>query len=112
MCDVDKAAADDGADPDLDGPPRHVLFVAVVVLEQVVHGAPAVIVVRGLPIPREPEDVLSVVVHEARVEVLLLLEPDRHAGAVHSFGVSGRGRLPRKRLVARHLRRPGSDMGA
>ena len=82
----------DVADPDLGGPLRYVLFVAVVVLGQVVHGAPAVVVVRGLPIPIGPGDVLSVVVHEALVEVLLLLKPDRHAGAVSSFAVSGRGR--------------------
>ena len=62
MCDVDKAAAGGVADPDLDSPLRHVPFVAVVVLGQVVHGAPAVVVVRGLSIPREPGDALSAVV--------------------------------------------------
>ena len=65
MCDVNEAAAGGVADSDLDGPPRNVLFIAVIVLEQVVHGAPAAAVVRGLSIPREPGDVLSVIVHEA-----------------------------------------------
>ena len=101
VLDVDEAAAGDVANPDLDGPPRNVHFVAVVELEQVVHRRAIAVVVRGLALVRELRHVLGVVVHDARVEVLLPLEPDRHAGAVHSRAASRRVRLPRKRPIAR-----------
>ena len=101
MLDVDEAAAGDVANPDLGGPPRNVHFVAVVELEQVVHRRAIAVVVRGLALVRELRHVLGVVVHDARVEVLLPLEPDRHAGAVHSHAASRRVRLPWKRPIAR-----------
>ena len=70
VCDIDEAAAGDVANLDLDGPPRNLLVVAVVVLEQLVQRRDIAVVVRGLALARELRHVLGVVAHEARVEVL------------------------------------------
>ena len=71
-CATSMKPAGDVANSDLDGPPRNVLVVTVVVLEQVVHWRAIAVVVRGLALARELRRVLGVVAHEARAEVLLL----------------------------------------